>query len=171
MTVEDRLAKLERCVAVYRCLTAVLAALMLLVITVAATSARDKVRDEVRTRKLVVVDPSGREAASIEATATTTALQIGSYRDGIRIEHGARTSGIQLICPAHKPIEGGEGFQTNVLTLHIDRFKSGLYMINPGQAETFTSHGRVWLDTEKGFEMSRTMFDASRVFTTLKQKK
>ena len=52
--------------------------------------------------------------------------------------------------------------------LYVDRFKSGLFIINPGQGDTFTSHGRLWLDTERGFEMSREMFAPSRVFTTFK---
>jgi hypothetical protein len=168
MTVEDRLSKLERRISTYRNLSMLMAALLLLVTGIAATPSGDAMHDELRTRRLVIVDDADREAASLKSYGNTTALQIGGDRDGIRMEHGPRTNAIQLITVAHRPVEGNEGFQTNGLTLYVDRFKSGMFIINPGQGDTFTSHGRIWLDSERGFEMSREMFAPSRVFTTFK---
>lgn len=167
MHVEERLAKLERRVAAWRGLTVAMAALLLLAAGIAATDSPDAVPAELRTRRLVIVNDAEKEVASLRSYGDATYLQMGSPSDGIRIEHGPGNSAIQLITNAHRPIEGGEGFQTNGLTLYVDRYKTGLFMINPGQGETFTSHGRVWLDTERGFEMSRQMFKPDFVFRTI----
>jgi len=168
MTIEDRLARLERRVSTHRSVNFLMAALLLVVAGTAASPRGDAVHEELRTRRLVIVDDAGGEAASMMSYGNTTAFQMGGVRDGIRMEHGPKTSAIQLLTEAQRPVEGEEGFQTNGLTIYVDRFKSGLFMINPGQGDTFTSHGRVWLDTERGFEMSREMFAPSRVFTTFK---
>jgi hypothetical protein len=167
MNIEQRLMNLERRVSTYRRMTLALAALLLLVVGIAATDQGDGVSAEVRTRRLVIVDDAGREAATLRSYGDATALHIGGHDDGIRLEHGPGTSAMQLIAPAHQPIQGGEGFQTNGLMIHVDRYKSGLFMINPGQSETFKSHGRIWLDTERGFEMSRSMIKPDRVFRTI----
>ena len=171
MTVEERLARLERRVSTYRNLFVAASALLLVVASVAATRSGGAVHEELRTRKLVVVDDAGREAASLRSYGNTTAFQMGSHSDGVRIEHGPANSAIQLITGAHRPVGGGEGFQTNSLMLYVDRIKTGMFMINPGQGETFTSHGCVWLDTERGFEMSREMFSPDGAFRTFKPAK
>ncbi len=167
MNIEERLAKLERRVSNYRRLIAAMATVLLLVAGIAATERGDDASAEVRTRRLVIVNDTGREVASIRSYGDSTSFQMGGHNDGIRLEHGPGNSAMQLITAAHRPIQGGEGFQTNGLTLYVDRYKTGLFMINPGQSETFKSHGRVWLDTERGYEMSRSMFKPDRVFRTI----
>jgi len=152
----QRLARLERELRVYR--FGLVSLLAVVVITVVAGAAgKQETPAELRARRFAVVDDQGRVKAYIGHSGTSTALQIGADGQGIRMEHGAHTNAIQLITPANVAGEV-EGFHSNSLTLHNDPYNSGVLIINPGTRDDGNSRGRVWLSTLKGYEMSREMF-------------
>ena len=153
----QRVARLERELRFYRRgLVCVLA--LFLIVVVSGARAQNEAPAEIRAKRFAVVDDKGRVKAYFGHSGTSTALQMGADGRGIRMEHGAHTNAIQLITPAHVEREV-EGFQTNSLTLHNDPYNTGLMIINPGTREDSNSQGRVWLNTLRGYEMRRKMFE------------
>jgi len=151
-----RVTRLERELRVYR--IALISVFAVFAISVLGAAGRQReTPSDIRARRFTVVDGQGRVKAYFGHSGTSTAFQIGSDGDGIRMEHGAHTNAIQLITPARFEAEE-EGFQTNSLTLHNDPYNTGLLIINPGTREDGNSRGRAWLSTFKGYELSREMF-------------
>ena len=155
LEVNQRLARLERELRVYR--LALISLLAVVVIALVGGAAKQETPAEVRARRFAVVDDQDRVKAYFGHSGTSTSLQIGADGQGIRMEHGAHTNAIQLITPARVKGEA-EGFHSNSLTLHNDPYNSGVLIINPGTRDDGNSRGRVWLSTLKGYEMSREMF-------------
>jgi hypothetical protein len=130
---------------------------LLLVAVVTGAAGRSETPTVVRAQRFAVVDEAGAVKAYFGHSGTSTSLQIGADGKGIRLEHGAHTNAIQLITPAQTK-KGEESFQSNSLTLHNDPYNSGVLVINPGTREDSNSRGRLWLNTQKGYELSREMF-------------
>lgn len=153
----ERMRRLERELRWHRLAFVCLLGLGVLFV-VSGAAGRDEAPAEIRAQRFAVVDSGGRVKAYLGHSGTSTALQMGADGRGIRMEHGANTNAIQLITPA-KVEKDVEGFQTNSLTLHNDPYNTGLMIINPGTREDANSQGRVWLNTLRGYELRRKMFE------------